>query len=138
MLIQLHLNPTDARAAKAYRLQVKERLYRFNYVSCLMILLRARGQLVLMNMGLTGFVYPGSACSARGEGPLREARRDFSKRLRRLSENIGDVAVMWVSFTDEFRVAVYSHGVVCRVKCHARCPGHGHFFYYLNKRCEVT
>ncbi|KAN0115902.1 Acyl-CoA N-acyltransferase [Russula decolorans] len=31
MLIQLHLNPTDARAAKAYRLQVKERLYRFNY-----------------------------------------------------------------------------------------------------------
>lgn len=33
MLIQLHLNPTDTRAAKAYRLQVKERLYRFNYVS---------------------------------------------------------------------------------------------------------
>ena len=33
MLIQLHLNPTDVRAAKAYRLQVKERLYRFNYVS---------------------------------------------------------------------------------------------------------
>ncbi|KAH9967991.1 histone acetyltransferase type B catalytic subunit [Russula dissimulans] len=31
MLIQLHLNPADARAAKAYRLQVKERLYRFNY-----------------------------------------------------------------------------------------------------------
>ena len=33
MLIQLHLNPADARAIKAYRLQVKERLYRFNYVS---------------------------------------------------------------------------------------------------------
>jgi len=33
MLIQLHLNPADARGAKAYRLQVKERLYRFNYVS---------------------------------------------------------------------------------------------------------
>ncbi|KAH9977310.1 histone acetyltransferase type B catalytic subunit [Lactifluus volemus] len=31
MLIQLHLNPADTRAAKAYRLQVKERLYRFNY-----------------------------------------------------------------------------------------------------------
>ncbi|KAH9056691.1 acyl-CoA N-acyltransferase [Lactarius vividus] len=31
MLIQLHLNPSDVRAAKAYRLQVKERLYRFNY-----------------------------------------------------------------------------------------------------------
>jgi histone acetyltransferase 1 len=32
MLIQLHLNPADARGIKAYRLQVKERLYRFNYV----------------------------------------------------------------------------------------------------------
>ncbi|KAI0293401.1 acyl-CoA N-acyltransferase [Russula brevipes] len=31
MLIQLHLNPADTRAAKAYRLQVKERLYRINY-----------------------------------------------------------------------------------------------------------
>ncbi|KAN0127570.1 histone acetyltransferase type B catalytic subunit [Lactarius tabidus] len=31
MQIQLHLNPTDVRAIKAYRLQVKERLYRFNY-----------------------------------------------------------------------------------------------------------
>ncbi|KAI0253813.1 acyl-CoA N-acyltransferase [Lactifluus subvellereus] len=31
MLIELHLNPADTRAAKAYRLQVKERLYRFNY-----------------------------------------------------------------------------------------------------------
>ncbi|KAI0303510.1 acyl-CoA N-acyltransferase [Multifurca ochricompacta] len=31
MLIQLNLNPADARAARAYRLQVKERLYRFNY-----------------------------------------------------------------------------------------------------------
>ena len=33
MLIQMHLSPADRRAAKAYRLQVKERLYRFNYVS---------------------------------------------------------------------------------------------------------
>ncbi|KZV70737.1 histone acetyltransferase type B catalytic subunit [Peniophora sp. CONT] len=31
MLILLHLDPADALAAKAYRLQVKERLYRFNY-----------------------------------------------------------------------------------------------------------
>jgi len=31
MLILLHLDPTDVLAAKAYRLQVKERLYRFNY-----------------------------------------------------------------------------------------------------------
>jgi hypothetical protein len=38
MLIQLHLNPADARAAKAYRLQVKERLYRFNYVSASILL----------------------------------------------------------------------------------------------------
>lgn len=32
MLQILHLNPNDARAQRAYRLQVKERLYRFNYV----------------------------------------------------------------------------------------------------------
>ncbi|KAI0259913.1 acyl-CoA N-acyltransferase [Gloeopeniophorella convolvens] len=31
MLIQMRLDPADARAARAYRLQVKERLYRFNY-----------------------------------------------------------------------------------------------------------
>ena len=33
MLILLHLDPLDAEALKAYRLQVKERLYRFNFVS---------------------------------------------------------------------------------------------------------
>lgn len=33
MLILLRLDPHDARALKAYRLQVKERLYRFNFVS---------------------------------------------------------------------------------------------------------
>jgi len=32
MLILLRLDPVDSRAARAYRLQVKERLYRFNYV----------------------------------------------------------------------------------------------------------
>ncbi|KAJ3776136.1 acyl-CoA N-acyltransferase [Lentinula raphanica] len=31
MLIQMHLDPLDARGARAYRLQVKERLYRFNF-----------------------------------------------------------------------------------------------------------
>lgn len=31
MLILMHLNPTDTQAARAYRLQVKERLYRFNF-----------------------------------------------------------------------------------------------------------
>jgi len=31
MLILLHLDPMDARAKKAFRLQVKERLYRFNF-----------------------------------------------------------------------------------------------------------
>jgi len=33
MLVLLRLDPADSRAARAYRLQVKERLYRFNYVS---------------------------------------------------------------------------------------------------------
>jgi histone acetyltransferase 1 len=32
MLIILRLDPSDARAVRAYRLQVKERLYRFNFV----------------------------------------------------------------------------------------------------------
>ena len=54
MLIQLHLNPTDTRAAKAYRLQVKERLYRFNYVSAdisntICIFLRERIVVVTMH-----------------------------------------------------------------------------------------
>jgi len=31
MLILMHLDPADMRAARAYRLQVKERLYRFNF-----------------------------------------------------------------------------------------------------------
>ncbi|KAA1477089.1 histone acetyltransferase type B catalytic subunit [Dentipellis sp. KUC8613] len=31
MLILIHLDPTDVRSARAFRLQVKERLYRFNY-----------------------------------------------------------------------------------------------------------
>jgi histone acetyltransferase 1 len=33
MLMLMHLDPADIRAARAYRLQVKERLYRFNFVS---------------------------------------------------------------------------------------------------------
>ncbi|KIJ63313.1 hypothetical protein HYDPIDRAFT_29571 [Hydnomerulius pinastri MD-312] len=31
MLVMLHLDPADVRSARAYRLQVKERLYRFNF-----------------------------------------------------------------------------------------------------------
>ena len=81
MLIQLHLNPTDTRAAKAYRLQVKERLYRFNYVSV------AARHLARLFLGLTGWVSMrvGSTRSARRKGADREARRDVSKRLRGLS-----------------------------------------------------
>ena len=33
MLILKHMDPADERANRAYRLQVKERLYRFNFVS---------------------------------------------------------------------------------------------------------
>ena len=33
MVIRLHLNPTVTQAAKAYRLQMKARLYRYSYVS---------------------------------------------------------------------------------------------------------
>jgi hypothetical protein len=58
MLIQLHLNPADTRSAKAYRLQVKERLYRFNYVSVRG--LYVRGWL----SSLDGPECTGDACSA--------------------------------------------------------------------------
>ena len=34
MLQLLHTDEADPRAWRAYRLQVKERLYRFNFVSC--------------------------------------------------------------------------------------------------------
>lgn len=37
MLIVLHMDPADARAERAFRLQVKERLYRFNYVRVLFL-----------------------------------------------------------------------------------------------------
>jgi histone acetyltransferase 1 len=38
MLQLLNLDPLDAKAFKAFRIQVKERLYRFNYVSVLLFL----------------------------------------------------------------------------------------------------
>lgn len=34
MLQLLKMDPLDAKAFKAFRIQVKERLYRFNFVSC--------------------------------------------------------------------------------------------------------
>lgn len=37
MLILMRLDPTDLRGARAFRLQVKERLYRFNFVGTLSI-----------------------------------------------------------------------------------------------------
>ncbi|ESK94254.1 histone acetyltransferase type b catalytic subunit [Moniliophthora roreri MCA 2997] len=37
MLIQMHIDPLDQRAMKAYRLQVKERLYRFNFEALMQI-----------------------------------------------------------------------------------------------------
>ena len=38
MLQLLNLDPLDAKAFKAFRIQVKERLYRFNYVSVFLLL----------------------------------------------------------------------------------------------------
>ncbi|EEB97212.1 hypothetical protein MPER_03516, partial [Moniliophthora perniciosa FA553] len=37
MLIQMRIDPLDQRAMKAYRLQVKERLYRFNFEALMQI-----------------------------------------------------------------------------------------------------
>jgi hypothetical protein len=58
MLIQLHLNPADVRATKAYRLQVKERLYRFNYVSATILLCACcSASELIMGIGLTDWLY---------------------------------------------------------------------------------
>jgi histone acetyltransferase 1 len=53
MLLLLRLDPSDARAVRAYRLQVKERLYRFNFV---------RASLVV-GASACSSVAVGSACS---------------------------------------------------------------------------
>ena len=62
---------------------------------------------------LTVFGRAGSTCSARGEGVFRKARRDVSERVRRLSEDLVDGAIMWVSSRYNFRVDAYSHRDRC-------------------------
>lgn len=74
---------------------MKERLYRFNYVSA-----AARHSARFFGgTGLTGWdsVCAGSTRSARRKGAGREVRRDVSERLRGLSEDLGDVAMTKMS-----------------------------------------
>jgi hypothetical protein len=54
MLILLRLDPADGRAMRAYRLQVKERLYRFNFVSLCVYFILARSLLHFPYSVLTG------------------------------------------------------------------------------------
>lgn len=71
MLILIHLNPADKRGHRAYRLQVKERLYRFNYVRspCISVALQV----------LTGYI----------QETLMQLEKD--ERLQKLEETFQNV-----------------------------------------------
>ena len=81
MLIMLHLDPTDIQGLRAFRLQVKERLYRFNFVSERLAILWATCS------GANQFL--GNPSSDGEGGATTKARRDFPKRPRRLQEAAG-------------------------------------------------
>jgi histone acetyltransferase 1 len=81
MLILMHLNPTDVQAAKAYRLQVKERLYRFNFVGLAASFISP----LIHIFSLTGNLGP-----IREGGTTGKTGGDIPKLTRRLFENIGD------------------------------------------------
>ena len=63
MLILLHLDPADISAEKAYRLQVKDRIFRFNHVRLDHIYI-----IVMTSMIAIGHPYP-----HRQRGEAREA-----------------------------------------------------------------
>lgn len=84
MLILMHLNPTDIQAARAYRLQVKERLYRFNFVGLAASFISPFIDLIEI-LSLTGNLGP-----IREGGTTGETGGDIPKLTRRLFENIGD------------------------------------------------
>ena len=88
MLIMLHLDPADSRAGRAFRLQVKERLYRFNYVRSL--------PFVSTYFGLPLYFLPGNSRSARERRASGEARRDIPERAGRLLADIGYDSLMRV------------------------------------------
>ena len=56
MLILKHMDPADERANRAYRLQVKERLYRFNFV-------RTPSSLALLFFSSSPFPSSNSSCA---------------------------------------------------------------------------
>jgi hypothetical protein len=82
MLVLLHLDPTDARAQKAYRLQVKERLYRFNFVSSFV-------RIVALNLCLHIVRHTGDNDAAGERGTIGEIRGNIPERKRRLPADIG-------------------------------------------------
>lgn len=77
MLILLRLDPTDGRAMRAYRLQVKERLYRFNFVSVPCFYAFYPHASLVGNIGAAG--------KARATG---QAGRNIPECAGRLHENI--------------------------------------------------
>ena len=79
MLILLHLDPSDSAGLRAYRLQVKERLYRFNFV-CVTCL-------CLPYFNTWGGPFLGNSSPTREGRKTRKTGRNLPKCLRRLSQN---------------------------------------------------
>lgn len=77
MLILKDLDPSDAKAMRAYRLQVKERLYKFNYVSVKITRYRA-----ILRSECTG-----NSCTAGEVRKVAEIGRDIPECQRGLSAN---------------------------------------------------
>jgi hypothetical protein len=90
MLILMHLDSADIQAARAYRLQVKERLYRFNFVG-----LAAS----FTSPSIDAFSSTGNLGPIREGGTTGETGGDIPKLTRRLFENIGNDQVVRLTRT---------------------------------------
>lgn len=102
MLILLHLDTANTLAVKAFRLQVKERLYRFNFVRfCLTI---HDNSLTILHWTMAGGLSP-----TRRPRKAREAGRNLSKRHRRLPADSRHGAV---ASQASMCVAVSDYGMV--------------------------
>jgi hypothetical protein len=81
MLILLYLDPSDKTKLRAYRLQVKERIYRFNFVSFVF-------PQCSVPLSCPGNV--GNSCAARGGREIRKVGGDIPECQRRLSQDSKD------------------------------------------------
>lgn len=96
MLQLLRIDAADVRAMRAYRLQVKERLYRFNFV---------RRPCPFFVVGLYTDGNTGGPHAAGEEGAAGEARGDVPERVRGLPADISDGEHMSAAELELLRVA---------------------------------